>query len=695
MLLQFLLAIFFYFLFSLFVFIGLPFTARLFSNKILAYILAKPAGLLVFGYVVWLMSSFRLLDYQNWPLILSLFIASILICGGLSYKFFSSSFPTKKIIIVEVVTIFAYLAYLFARAHNSAINGTERFMDMALLTAAGKTQFFPFIDPWFAGKTVNYYYYGSYLISLISNLGRLPYALSYNFALGLLYCESALLSAALVWTITASKKMALAGAFLVTTAGTLFFAGCTIHANLIHSTQVCGYASSTRLYTPSFIINEIPSYSFTVGDLHAHLLALPFFLFNLILLYALGKLTKPGALLLTLLGLGLASSGLINTWDTITLSAIFVIIILVKIFQRISDHKHKSMGVWPALEWLIGGIAVITLVFLLMWPFLRNFQSPVMGIGFDSSFVALHHLTNVQYPTPMQAELGMWGIFALGIVWAFVRLRKQLPDFWFLMALATVAAGIILGVEVLFIKDIYSVANPPYFRANTTFKFGYHAWVLLSIIFAVALAELIKRWADHKFFYTKYLGLGLLTVALIAGLFYPFQAIKQFYWSNSLSNLTLDGADWMKQATLADWQTIDFINQNFQDRKVIAEAVGNSYTAYSRITTYTGMITPMGWQTHEWTWRLDAKAVARAKPGENVETGWGAVAKITDDIGQLYNTPNSADASQIIARYGISYVYVGDLERTAYPGLQEAKFGQLGSVVFESGSSRLYAIRVK
>src|SRR5215469_1593546 len=68
--------------------IGLPFTSRIFASKTVALITAKPAGLLVFAYVVWLLSSFHLLDYQSHRFIVVLFLAAAM-CGiFISRRFF-------------------------------------------------------------------------------------------------------------------------------------------------------------------------------------------------------------------------------------------------------------------------------------------------------------------------------------------------------------------------------------------------------------------------------------------------------------------------------------------------------------------------------------------------------------------------------------------------------------------------------
>jgi len=101
----------------------------------------------------------------------------------------------KDIIKIELISLTIYSLYLLLRSFNSAATsgGAENFMDIAMLSAAGKTHYFPFIDPWYAGKLVNYYYYGSYLSSLVSNLSNTSYVFSYSFMLGIIYCQSTLL----------------------------------------------------------------------------------------------------------------------------------------------------------------------------------------------------------------------------------------------------------------------------------------------------------------------------------------------------------------------------------------------------------------------------------------------------------------------------------------------------------------------
>jgi uncharacterized membrane protein len=695
----------FYIAFSLCGFIGFPLTSWIIKNRFLAIASAKLVGLVIFGYFIWALSSLKILDYQNINLVWALFI--LFIAGGIAATWKLPITDNKNlqnnekfqwfkdIVKVEILSLILYLAYLAVRSVNPSANNTEHFMDMAMLTASGKSHYFPFIDPWYAGKTVNYYYYGSYLTSLISNLSVSPYSLSYNFMLGLIYSQTALLTGILVWVVTKFKRLGILSAYLVTTAGTLFFASCFITSALNNST--CFYASSTRLYTPSYIINEIPSYSFTVGNLHAHLLALPFFVLGLVLIYSISIKVKPQFIDFAVIAICFATSGIINTWDLITLASLILILICVKVINLLLSQR-REINTESISKWIGYSIGALAIAGALMSLYLIYFQSPVLGIGFSAFYVKLHSLTDIQYPTPILAQLGMWGIFLGGIIFAIIFRIKSFIKSNFIIALIIISIGILVGIELLFIKDIYSIANPSFFRANTTFKFGFHAWTMLSIAFSCSLAFFITHTLSKLQLLSKAFAYVLCFLAFFWGTLYPIAAIQQYYTPTSNTVFSLDSSLWMKQANTDDWKTVQFINQNIHERTIIAEAVLDSYTEGTRITSFSGMITPMGWPTHEWTWRFEGKEAEKLITDENpnptnIETGYTPIAKVKEDIDILYNTNDPTQARQIIYKYGIQYIYVGELERNTYKDLDDKKFENFSVIIFKSNNSRLYKVR--
>lgn len=721
------LALLFYACFSLFALLGLVFTRKLFESFSLAYAIAKPLGFLIFGYIIWLLGSLKILDFQKIWLVTVLFIAIILAAAiYLIYQSKSQPIPSgneeslkdtkkralgmsrrkdsrdsvlltsehsgwiKQIIKIEILWLVLFFAYLWLRSYHSAISGTERFMDMMLFSASGHTNYFPPIDSWYAGKSVNYYYYGHYLFSLLANLTHTAYSLAYNFSLGIIFSTAAMLSGLLTYEISKSKFFAVLAGFFVTASGTVAYSFCVMGAV---AEQVCSYASSTRLYTPSYIINEIPSYSFTVGDLHAHLLALPFFLTAVCLLYAFWKMDKPSPDVIIALIFTFAASALINPWDFVTLAILTAVIVIVKVYgSRPSLVDAVKTSKWVILSAAMSGIAAIILIL----PFLLHFQSGSPGFGFAPSFALQNTLPeNSQYPSPFLGWIGMWLAFLSIIILAWIAGRKHVAEKQnFAKILAVTGLILLIAVEIFFVKDIYFLANPPFFRANTVFKFGFHTWTLLAIssmIFAKSLYMSPDILSQSARALRNFLTLILL-LAFLFGLFYPYQAIKQFYMEDPSPKGSLDGLDYMKSVHRDDYGAIKWLQQYQKTPVVLIEAAGDSYSDYGRFAVFTGMREPINWKTHEWTWRFKLPEGVKVKPGMQLETGYGAVAALSDKVKLLYETSDIETARQLLREFNAAYVYVGFLEWQAYPQLQEEKFSLLGQKVFSQDGGTLYKI---
>lgn len=695
-------ALLFYGAFSAFAAIGFPIVRTYFRSAATAYAVAKMTGFLFFGYLVWLAASFRILDYQNTPLLYGGLIAALAAGGYFVVRWFTT-IPREKrcailksIVLMELIGLLLYGGYLFLRSYHADIYGTERFMDMMLFSAASKTHFFPFQDSWYAGKDVNYYYYGSYLMGFLGRIARAPLALGYTYALGLIFSTTCVLASALVYERTRSPWFAALAAFFVSSAGTAYFALRTFAAG----NATYPYTSSTRLSDPSYIINEIPSYSFTVGDLHAHLIALPIFIYNLIILSLFARAEKPGFVLSGLLAVGLATAVLANSWDFITLAFIFSAMILLKAWMTRGERSglpflaRVRAGGAPFVigaSVLIGSIALAA-------PFLLHFKSPALGIGIAPIYVLAHRLENAQYPTPLSLWFGVWGAFVLGSLLGLWALRHRLRDHMFPVALFVSALLLLLGVELFFIRDIYSVHNPLYFRANTVFKFGFATWTLLALSFALLAHAAISAMASPKTKLRLALRRSTATLSwallLIIASVYPYQAVRQFYIPDHIGERkrTLDGASFMQRDGRGDLETVAYINEYIRERAVVVEAAGESYSYHGRISAFTGMVNPVNWLSHEWTWRLDTAAARAIAAGRTGDTGFRQVANIAGDARTIYESHSEQQTKRLLDAYGAEYVYIGALERTDYPLLDEDKFYRLGTLIFAAGDAKLFKL---
>jgi uncharacterized membrane protein len=104
----------------------------------------------------------------------------------------------------------------------------------------------------------------------------------------------------------------------------------------------------------------------------------------------------------------------------------------------------------------------------------------------------------------------------------------------------------------------------------------------------------------------------------------------------------------------------------------VAEAIGGSYSGYGRVSTLSGQPTVLGWPGHESQWR----------------GGYEEQGSRQGDIESLYATSDWNTAREIIARYDIRYVFVGNLERGK--PLQEEKFQRNMRMVFQQGNVAIY-----
>jgi uncharacterized membrane protein len=168
---------------------------------------------------------------------------------------------------------------------------------------------------------------------------------------------------------------------------------------------------------------------------------------------------------------------------------------------------------------------------------------------------------------------------------------------------------------------------------------------------------------------------------------YPFFAIPSYYGgafdfdaAPGTYTTGLDGERWLLNETKLsqDKEIIDYFRYNVEGQPVILEAQGDSYTDYNRVSAYTGLPTVAGWWVHQWLWRGDSEVVGRRVP----------------DIEQIYQSDNIDLTLRLLQKYQVTYVIISELEREKYTAINEQKFRQIGTKVFESenGVGSIYQI---
>lgn len=299
-------------------------------------------------------------------------IAAVLVIMGLAAAWLAyrqraelADFARRRWVVVATteltfLVVFAFWALVISEV--PAINHTEKPMDFGILNAVANAESFPPEDQWLSGHSIAYYYGGHYVAAMLSTLTGVPTEKAYNLAVATI---PALLSAGILGLVYNVLRLAGARAFPALGAGLLTAVGVTMLGNLSgvlelayvrgvggdwfwnwvavkgleppaggdgwlpdgfwwwwRGTRVIDTLSETGT-SLDYTITEVPFFSFLLGDLHAHVSALPFVTLALTLALALvvspiapglrWLRRRPGEA--AALAVTLGSLAFINAWD--------------------------------------------------------------------------------------------------------------------------------------------------------------------------------------------------------------------------------------------------------------------------------------------------------------------------------------------------------------------------------------------
>ena len=263
--------------------------------SVAAYGLARPLGLVLAAALVWWPAAAIGVPFTRASVLVVVALASA--AGWLLW--WRSGFcglNLRALAAFEAGWLLAFLLYALFRSYNPDIAHTEKPMEIALLSSISRSNDVPAPDPWYAGSTINYYYFGYQMIASAVKVSGVPPVIAFNLALATLFasCASATAAAgvALAQRLSPSRAFsALAGAFaavLLLLAGNLETARRLVHdargtinadwwggvgwqaSRIIVDHNVPGHAPG-----PRETINEFPAFSFVLGDLHPHVLTYP------------------------------------------------------------------------------------------------------------------------------------------------------------------------------------------------------------------------------------------------------------------------------------------------------------------------------------------------------------------------------------------------------------------------------------
>ncbi|MDO4622503.1 MAG: DUF2298 domain-containing protein [Eubacteriales bacterium] len=700
-------------------------TSRLFADfSDGGWMFSKVIGIAVSGFVIWLLACAKLVQFtsrRSW--IVTLILIGITTAFFIRKQKSSRKYNIALIFAEEFLFLAAFLLWTYVCGFRPAAHGTEKFMDYGFMAAMARSTYMPAGDMWFAGEGLNYYYGGQFYGVYLLKLAYVSVEQAYNLFRMMIAGFAFVLPFTLVFHMLEArfckrkngKVIASLGGILagvtVSLAGNMHYVLYGLFGSVF---KLSGYEnywfpSSTRYigHNPmndDQCIHEFPSYSFVLGDVHAHMINVMFVLTVLGILYAWVRAVRKEekgtgfirrnltdwAMVLAAFFVGLFHWT--NYWDFIIYYTVTLFCIVSVSFYRYGNHPKRAVLA------MVLHIAELTAVqTLAALPFTLQFETMMQGIGIAKHHTAFYQLL-VLWGLPMAVFLFFTGEvladhvkknrgYKENLFLTFFRMVPQ-PD-RFAVILGICGFGLILIPELVYVRDIYEEG---YARSNTMFKLTYQAYIMFGIFMAYALVRLLAKGKNPV---KKIVAAVLLfCVGLTVG-YLPY-SVKE--WFGNITDHSgyqgLNATAFLEAEFSEDASAIRWLNENVSGQPVILESYGDSYSDDCRVSAMTGLPTVEGWYVHEWLWRSDTGELNQRRADiDAVYDGASYLEQYTEGGAEnLTFEKRAAAVKTIVNKYQIEYIFVGTSERKWYPEMNEDVLQSLGTIVYQEGST--YIIQV-
>lgn len=692
-----------------------------------------------------------------------------------------AAFRRSRAGVAIAAALFTILFFAFAwfRAHVPD-PAPEYPMNLTFLNALLVSPDYPPHDPWMAGERLSYYYGGHLQAAILTAASGASAAAGYNLALAAVFASAgtaaASLCAALARWLLGRRARAWIAAAAALGVALLLFSGTLLgpfQLAAAHGAAPQGVfeafgvesflpddpaARSATWYPDAYwfwwrvsrlvpdTITAFPAYSFILGDLHAHVMAIPAMLLAIALAAALwrgrGALSwrdhrrRPVPLVVVALVFG--GLAFVNIWDAVTFAAILAAAVVARNL-RAGSFRRQGLA---ALSWLLPPAILAVAAYA---PWYGSFSSaaasglygyagagtrpehvflqfgalillalPVAGWSFARRAPSSARPFAVALAAPL-LPLALWLILAAtrdGLSLAFdargaggwVTLALHAAVVWLLTGtalalarrrhraaavagLAAFGVFVLYAVELLFVGDNYLDFLP---RFNTFYKATFHARIILSVAAAVALVAALRGMAPR----VRPMLAAPAAVLLAATLVYAVIAVPNradgFARNRGLASAVSDPA----LGGIVRW-----LAENAAGDAVVVEATGRRWERGDDGQPRLSREQP----------RIEYSAVNRVSmhTGLQVPVGWpgheiqwrGAdmrpeLSHRQSLVDRVYTAPGAEEALAVLRELGARYVVVGNLERERYRDGVMPPFGTFLDTVFADGEARVYRLPV-
>ncbi|MFW6128606.1 MAG: DUF2298 domain-containing protein, partial [Halobacteriota archaeon] len=611
-------------------------------------------------------------------------------------KVFSFSLDLKKSLknslkesaLSELVFISAFVVAVFYLMHKPEIYFaySEDFMDFAFLKSILRTDYFPTVDPWFAGHDLIYYYFGHLISAVWIKLSGVEPQVGYNLAVAAFYSMAVQTAFGLGYNLTRKKLYGLVTVVVILVMGFIsgflqllaYFRG----SDILHYEAFSGsftelvfhfsFNEATRIIPHT--LNLYPSFTFLQGDLHAPLMSTAFQLAFIGLCLAVYRnfnlYTFFSALVFSLFFIGL------DTWSFPTYFTLLVITAYFATRNRVFLLVLAAVGgifLYTLNAEMVGIVTHRTelIQFLRIFPVFIFISITYIASGMELKSKRMG-ITVTAFLTALFAG------FIIGFQLAFLFVLAGLLAYYILtdrskignesgsgdiygdiypLIVGGLAVLLLLFCELFYINDAYT---DPQTRFNTVLKFHLQVWVLWGIASAFFLSRIRNRAVVA-------VAVFLIAVSAIHPVFTSF-AMPNADYMGSTEELTLDGMKWVEEQHPIEYEAIKWLDNR---SGVVLEAPGEAYHYSSRVSAFTGLPTLVGWKPHENMW------------GRN----WSSIFEREKAAQDIYLNASC----EAIKEYDVKYIFVGEAEYRKYDHIG-LRYSQNLTQVYKDGRLIIYKV---
>jgi len=691
---------------------------------------SKVVGLLIFGYINWIIPGLFGFPYNSFLALMSFFamiaLAIRLVLKNHKYRNFRRIIVAniKNIATVEIIFASGFFLCLVLNSFHPEIYWGEKPMDFALLNFMVRNTELPITDPWAAGHIMKYYYLGYYIFGGLLKLIPLPTQIGYHICLATISGLMISTLFSLFYLIGRRRILSAVSAFLL-----VWLSNWQSFAQILFEGQLIGFRTlwhATRVFENEYFA-EFPSWSLLFADLHPHVMAYPFtmafitfaYYFVIKILNQVVPFNFAYMGLLALLWGGLLG---INTWDFIIYTIIFALLILFNLDLKQTFRKTAKAILIPIASALGSGLLFFPLFEVLSQGkpiragfVLKNRDTFINYFRHDGHWwllilalavPLLKHIINTRPRSLAKFEYRDIFVVLPAAIIIFLKLLGWGGLDYLTLSLLTFVSLLIhlisrLGVDTPSKKASFDfficatvlmyLCQSTFFmdKINTIFKGFNNVWILFGISFFSLFNYfplLFRQGLRTKSTYKKILRLtppglvGILIFLLLLGTCYNTIGVSHIR-AQLGTRPSLDGSQYLKFNNRGDYEIVRWIQEYVTGTPPIVESYGQSFDhRTARISMHTGLPSYLGWIGHV--------IIRGYSKRDTIDR--------RREISFIYSSPDALKVYELLRRRGIEYVVLGNIEREKYQGDGLLKFNQFSDLfqpVVKYGSTVLYKVK--